>query len=232
MDILKYLYQLGIVFIVLSIIWGFFMLLLRMITMGERKGIFEEHLLKSVNHFLIATLAASYALNKTIEDGLAGNGYIVATLIMLYLYMVGKLERRQMLMQMQQGFGGQMKSLVKPVNKKVGMVYLALTLVFYSVCVFYPQIVQNGFTQWFYITIQDFYDTPIIKWILMIVGFFFLLNILFRGVMQTQKLINGIANPHQNNNDHFDDNNGNDDFVDFEVVDDDEDSESDNNSLN
>lgn len=199
------------------------MLLLRLITMGERKGVFEEHLLKSVNHFLIATLAASFALNKSIEDGVNGSGYIVATLIMLYLYMVGKLERRQMIFQMQQGFGGQMKSMIRPINYRVGMIYMGLTLVFYSVCIFYPQIVHNGFTQWFYQSIQDFYDTPIIKWILMVVGFFFLLNILFRGLIQTQKLINGITNPNaSNNNDEFPNDNGDDGFVDYEVVEEDE----------
>ena len=64
MRLLEFLFDMGIVFIILSMIWGFFMFLMSILAMGERKGIFEENLLRGANYYLLASLSAMVVIGN------------------------------------------------------------------------------------------------------------------------------------------------------------------------
>ncbi len=222
MKLLGFLFDMGIVFIILSLIWGFFMLILNLLTAGERKGIFEENLLKSANYYLLANLSAMVVLGRVASTGVTHYGFQIAGLVMLYLYLVSKQEKQQFKIRMQRGLSNFSFNSERR-NKTLDTIYLLVTLALYAACVMIPEMVDNGINRWFMGAIVDIKDTPIIGWIIKFIGVFFLLNIFVRGIIQTQKL----TQPKAQNDDPFDQNQsiGNqpnkeddDDFDDYEIV--------------
>lgn len=222
MQILEFLFEMGIVFIILSLIWGFFMILMTMIAMGERKGIFEENLLKAANYYLLASLSAMVVVAKVNETLASHYGYQIAGLIMLYLYMLGKQERQRMQFMMQGGRFGNFTNIKRTQNKQVQQIYLLATLTLFAASVMYPEIMDNGVNRWFMTAIVDIKDTPIIGWIIKFVGVFFLISIIFRGGLYLNRFLDGLGKPKQsqqnqgnNINQGKDDD---DDFDDYEIV--------------
>ena len=193
MTLLEFLFNLGIVFIVLSMIWGFFMLLLKAITMGQRKGVFEEHFLRVINYALLATLTASFALKARVDSSIP-IGFVIAGLVMLYLFVIGKMERQQMMAM----FQGRFQPDSSAIKEKQNNLYLIGTLGLYAASIMVPEIAGNAITNWFMQSIIGIKETAVIGWILKVVGFFFLIAIIFRGFKRLRKLINkmnGIEEP-------------------------------------
>lgn len=218
MELLRFLFNIGIIFIVLSLIWGFFMIIMRMLAQGERKGVFEENLLKSVNYYILASLTAMAAHGASLESE-SPLVYTIAGLVMLYLYMVGKQERQQFKM-MFRAAGGQFNLGQAKQNKTLNTIYLLGTLSLYAISVVKPEIAFNGLNLWFMNAIVDIQDTVLIGWIIKIVGVFFLINIIFRGIVQTQKLVNGLNNPLEPKApfEETPPSSNDDDFDDYEIV--------------
>lgn len=213
-ELLNFLFSIGIVFIILSFIWGLFMLVLNVFTLGERKGVFEEYLLKAVNFYILASLTAMVALEQSTYYATSHYGYEVAGGIMLYLYLVSKFERQRFKFMVQSGMRG-MQMHQEQTSRTANTVFLVGTLALYITSLGFPEIINNNINQWFITTIRDIYDTPIIGFIIKVIGFFFLLNIIFRGIQQTQLLIAKINNKIEGNSNHKKDD---DDFDDYEIV--------------
>lgn len=194
-----------------------------MITMGERKGIFEENLLKSANYYLLASLSAMVVVAKVNETLASHYGYQIAGLIMLYLYMVGKQERQRMQFMMQSGRFGNFTNVDRKQNKQIQQIYLLATLGLFAASVLYPEIMDNGVNRWFMTAIVDIKDTPIIGWIIKFVGVFFLISILFRGGLYLNRFLDGLGKPKQKDqqnpgNSINSGRNDDDDFDDYEIV--------------
>ncbi len=198
------------------------MLILNLLTAGERKGIFEENLLKSANYYLLANLSAMVVLERVTSTGVTHYGFQIAGLIMLYLYLVSKQEKQQFKMRFQRGFNNFSLNTDRR-NKTLDTIYLLGTLALYAACIMVPEIIDNGVNRWFMTAIVDIKETPVIGWIIKFIGVFFLLNIFIRGIVQTQKLTSG----RDQNDDPLDrdqhignhDNHSNDDdFDDYEIV--------------
>lgn len=233
MDVFSYIFDIGIVFIVFSLIWGFFMLILNLLTLGQRKGVLEEHLLKSANYFFIVTLTAVLAMERGTTALSHEKAYLSVGAIVLFLYLVGKLERQRSFMRVS-GQMGRLRFEKQQNDKRVDGAYLIGGLALYVLCIVYPNIAVNQATIWFFDAIVDIKDTPVIGWIITIVGVFFLINLIFRGIWVTSRLTQTIMgndpdkkrgnDPYSNKDPYADD----DGFSDFEVIEDED--EDDNGS--
>lgn len=223
MELLKYMFYLGIVYIVFSMIWGFFMLMLNLLTMGQRKGVFEEYLLRAGKYYFIVSLTSMAALLPGKLFQLPESTMTITGLAVLFLYLLGKMQQTRIQFAMQSSMFQQMRIQQRKPNAKVELAFLLGSLAFYTACTQYPEIAVNDATLWFYNSIEDIYGTVLIGWIIKILGVFFLISILFRGVMVIQMFINRlngnipISEPGgKGNTNQFDD---------FEEVADDEDQE-------
>jgi hypothetical protein len=200
------------------------MIILFILAGGQSQGRFDGYLLKAGSMYFLAALTATLTIpTKNVSFAIIGG-------LILYSYLSGKLERQRATFQ----FNGKFQQFGKTGNLKIEGILLLLTMVFYGFSIAYPQLAVNKVTHWFYTSINNIYDTPIIGWIIAIVGVFFLISMIFRSIATTTKLLNMLAgnapvgnNDSGNRNDTVND----DGFTDYEIVEDDEeDADSDNGS--
>jgi hypothetical protein len=216
MEIMEYIFYLGVVYIVFSMIWGFFMLILNMVTMGQRKGIFEEYLLRTSKYYFIVALTVMVTQFPDRMPDLTAVQMNITGLIVLFLYLLGKVQSNRMRFKIQSGVMGNLNVRAEKPNPKVELAFLLGSLVLYSLCIAEPKVALNDITLWFFNAIWDIYDTIIIGWIIKIIGFFFLLSILFRAIAVIQVCIaklNGTDTKQNNTRQQQD-------YDDFEVMDD------------
>lgn len=222
MELLEYIFYLGIVFIIFSLIWGFFMLLLNLITMRQEKGRIEEYILKAGNLYFIACLTALSLHDPPSDIRLSQEAFGATGLVVLGLYLLGRLKTQRFRMKVSQGTMGRMQLQQKKPNVKIETGFMLATLVFYSVAVRFEAVAVNDATLWFYNSVWDIYHTPVIGWIIKVIGFFFLLNILFSGMGVLGGFVNRLlGNEPRNQRNTFGGTtsvNEQDDFDDFEIM--------------
>ena len=195
MEILSYIFFLGIIYIVFSIIW-FFIALLPKNALGNKENNLQNTILnytiKAIQFYFLASLTVIKAIDfikKENIDPKQGPLYIIVGGIVLYLYLAGKIERSKMMFQLRSNIGGgNSQNTAKYAPHLVG-----LTLIFYAIAFNYPILIDNYINQWFLESINDFYDTVIIGWIIGCIGFFFLVNMIFKGINATGFLFQTIV---------------------------------------
>jgi hypothetical protein len=228
MEILKFIFVLGINFSIFGFIWGIMMLVLRMFrTPGKPSNQALDYTLRIVKYFLLVSVTANY-IAKFQADGPEANvgltHLVVGTLVMT-LYLLGKLQNRAVLSQLNQH--PMFARFVNAIDPKVERFLLLGSVAYFVACLLYPQMVDNGLVNWFTDSIQNIYDTPIIGWVFMVIAFFFLINIIMRAANVIGRLLNGqsLTNPaakadFRSRGHRFppDDSNQNDGFTDYEDV--------------
>jgi hypothetical protein len=200
MNYFHYIFYLGIVYIVFSLIWFFIAQLPKYLLRGGRADQpWETYILKSIQYYFIASLTLLKATEFVEAKSITGEKeiyfYIVGAVI-LYLYLLGKFERskqwvvvRAGISMMKTGNLGQQKTS----NLKYEPHLIGLFVLFYLVALQFPQLVSHSLNFWFLESINDFYDTIIIKWILGIIGFIFMLGMIIKGISTTGELVQTIV---------------------------------------
>ena len=195
MEILSYIFFLGIIYIVFSIIW-FFIALMPKYAFGNKENNIQNTILnytiKAAQFYFLASLTAIKALEFILKENIdpkQGPLYIIIGGIVLYLYLAGKLERSKMMFQFRSNLGGENSQNTSKYEPHL----VGLTLIFYTISFNYPLLIENPINQWFLESINDFYNTVIIGWIIGIIGFFFLINMIFKGINATGFLFQTIV---------------------------------------
>jgi hypothetical protein len=194
MEILSYIFFLGIIYIVFSIIW-FFIALLPKYVLGNKVNNIQNTVLhytiKAAQFYFLAALTAIKAIEAIKEniDNNQGPLYMIIGGIVLYLYLVGKIERSKMMSQLRSNLGNINSSNFSKYEPHL----IGLTLIVYAISFSYPLLIQNSVNQWFLVSIDDFYNTVIIGWIIGIIGFFFLISMIFKGINATGFLFQTIV---------------------------------------
>ena len=194
MEILNYIFFLGIIYIVFSIIW-FFIALMPKYALGNKGNNIQNTILnytiKAAQFYFLASLTAIKAL-EAIQGNINTNQgplYMIIGGIVLYLYLAGKIERSKMMSQLRSNLGNSNSSNVSKYEPHL----IGLTLILYAISFNYLPLIQNPINQWFLESINDFYDTVIIGWIIGIIGFFFLISMIFKGINTTGFLFQTIV---------------------------------------
>ncbi|UKN01706.1 hypothetical protein K6119_18440 [Paracrocinitomix mangrovi] len=212
MEVLRFIFILGINFSIFSFIWGIIMFLLKLIQPPQSQG--QEgltYIFRIIKYFLLVSVTANFI--SVYEMGNAGakadTMHIVIGSIVMGLYLLGKLQNRHMMNQFAQH--PMFSRMVPKVDPKVEQFLLIGSVIYFVICLMYPGMVNNGLNNWFTQSIISIYEAPIIGWIFSFIAFFFLISILMRGANVVMRILNGqspMDNPKMNSSFHFQSNFG------------------------
>lgn len=193
MEILNFIFGLGIAFSIFGFIWGLIMLLLNFIRGSYQEGKeVQGYVLRIIKYFLLVSVSANYIIkyqDGNVSDTTVGLTNMILGVIVMGLYLMGKLQNRAMLSQLAKNpvfarFSGH-------VDPKVERYLLSGSLVYFIFCLQYPAMVNNSVVNWFTESIVGIYNTPVIGWIFAVIAFFFLVNIILRGANVIGSLLTG-----------------------------------------
>lgn len=223
MELIKYIFYLGITFMIFSMIWGFFMIVYRALTgMGERPA-FETYIFRLLNMYFLVSLAAMQTVVYLNKPGAPHILITLTGLIILYSYLMGRLERSRFVMQF-----NQTRVTTQRVNTMWESIIVLTSLVYFSFVIRKPELLDNSANKWFFDSIHAIYITPVIGWIFKLIGVLLLIVNLFKSVFVTARIISWLLDRLSggNGNGPFNDNNNNGnrndgDYTDYEIVEDD-----------
>jgi hypothetical protein len=192
MEILKFIFVLGINFSIFGFIWGLIMLVVRMFQApGQPRNQSVDYVLRIVKYFMMVSVTANYIV--LVEGGESGVGpsslHIVVGAIVLTLYLLGKLRNRAILQEL--GKNPMLARFSTSIDPKVELYLLIGSVSYFVACLLYPQMVDNNLVNWFTESIIGIYETPVIGWIFSVIAFFFLVNILMRAANVIGRILNG-----------------------------------------
>ena len=187
MEILEFIFVLGINFSIFGFIWGLISFVLKLLRGGQDKQTQAEvYVLRIIKYFFLVSVTAYYMHNFQNAD----TTHMVTGTIVMALYLLGKLQNRTIMNVLRSNpmLG---PFAVPPIDMKVERFLLLGSLIYFVVCLMLPWMVDNGVVIWFSESILGIYETPVIGWIFKIIAFFFLINIIFRGANVIGRLLNG-----------------------------------------
>ena len=186
MDLLNLIFKLGVFFSIYGFLWFFIELGLTFLVGGRKRTRFETYLIKGIKYaFLVnVTFLFSIDLNKH-----QVNFYnLIPSALVLSTYFVGMLQQKQR----RQLFMGQLgKSAAEGITIKAEIILITLSGILFLGLVCYPQFAENTIALWFQRSILDIESTVIIGFIFKIIGFFFLLGMIFKMLNALNYLISG-----------------------------------------
>jgi hypothetical protein len=186
MDLLNLIFKLGVFFSIYGFLWFFIELGLTFLVGGRKRTRFDTYLIKGIKYaFLVnVTFLFSVDLNKH-----QVNFYnLIPSALVLSTYFVGMLQQKQR----RQVFMGQLgKSAAEGITIKAEIILITLSGILFLGLVCYPQFAENTVALWFQRSILDIEATVIIGFIFKIIGFFFLLGMIFKMLNALNYLISG-----------------------------------------
>lgn len=192
MEILEFIFILGINFSIFGFIWGLMMLVIRMFrNPAAPPNQALDYTLRIVRYFLLVSVTANYITRFESGDlsTNAGMTNLIVGALVMALYLLGKLQNRAVLSQLANN--PLFARLASSVDPKIERFLLLGSVVWFVVCIIYPYLVDNSLVNWFNDSIISIYETPVIGWIFRIIAFFFLINILLRAANVIGRLLNG-----------------------------------------
>lgn len=223
---ISYIFQIGIVFITFQGLWWVFLFVIKLIVGAadvERVQRIEK-LLKPVSLVLLTALAAVKSIEFLEKGELMLGTYVYPALgaVLLYLYLMEKVRSKKARFTF---VNGRLQVVSEKQSRSDQLIVYCL-IALYGVFVFMPYTVQNPFTSWLGTTINDLYDTPVIGWIIGLLGVFFLLRMIFMGIALVAKLFSRVDQHRQQRAEAKEN-----DFVDYEIVEDDDEEPQDRGNL-
>lgn len=209
MDLLNFIFRLGVVFAIFGFIWGLISLGIRILTMGRQKQTAEVYILKAVQYLLLVDVTFLICYDQSIK-GLNYNSQLVFGTIVLLLYFVGKFQQRKNKQLLFSVYTNGMPNLEPTFNAKAEIAVILMAIAAFVLFWFQPEFAINPISVWFKDSILDIESTPIFGFIFKVIGFFFLLNIIMKVVNSILMLLSGKAfdktddSSNNNEDDHFD----------------------------
>ena len=187
MDLLNLIFKLGVLFSIYGFLWFFIDLGLTFLAAGRKRTTVEIYLLKGIKYaFLVnVTFLFSVDLNKHHI-----NFYnLMPSALILITYFIGMLQQKTR----QQVFMGQFakSQTAVGINIKSEIFLITLCSFLFFGLLWYPQFAENAVALWFQKSILDIESTVIIGFIFKIIGFFFLLGMIFKMLNAVNYLISG-----------------------------------------
>lgn len=219
MELLNFVFRLGVLFAIYGFLWGLIEIGFWMLSAGRQRSIALSYLIKCIKYFFLADVTFLFCINGKAGGLVDVNQLIFAGLILL-TYFLGKLQQnqnRQMLFKVA-ARGMQMPSFNNfNMRYEIGAIVIALGI--FGMFSFYPELSQNPMSLWFYESIVNIEDTPVFGFIFKIIGFFFLLNLIFKMFNAFNYILNGGKKGGNNGSDQSGGNSRlNDQFDDYEEV--------------
>jgi hypothetical protein len=212
MDLLNFIFRLGVLFAIYGFIWGLIELGIGILSVGSNRTPLGVYLFRAIKYILLVDVTVLFCYNlENNQIELYNLG--VAGLILL-TYFIGKLQNRQQQALFINAFGTGLANMKNNFNIQAELGVIAISIGFFVFLIFFPQYSYNPLSVWFHESIINIEDTPIFGFIFKVIGFFFLLNLLFKMLNGFVFLISGqpliqmssrFGKRKKDNNDDFDD---------------------------
>lgn len=210
MDLLNFIFRLGVVFAIFGFLWFLVNLGLAILRGNRPKTLGETYFLKFIRYFFLVDVTVLFCLDN--ESNFVSLNYIVTAGLILLMYFIGKLQNAQMRnhffrFQGPPGAEGFIQQLMPKFNLKAEALVISLSVITFALLIVFPQYAANPISTWFYESIIDIEDTPVFGFIFKVIGFFFVLSIFLKLTNAIMALLAGAAVGNQNNRDDdgFDD---------------------------
>lgn len=198
----------GVLFAIYGFLWGLIELGITLLSVGRNRSVGEIYLIKAVKYFFLADVTFLFCIDGSHSKLVVLEQFVLAAVVLL-TYFLGKMEQKQMQMRFfQMGMNGMQLNRKTTYNQRAEIAVIIIALLIYSCFWFKPELAYNPLSIWFHTSITDIADTPVFGFIFKIIGFFFMLTIIFRFVNAFTQLINGnrvSSNGVNQKNDDFDD---------------------------
>ena len=221
MQILDFIFRLGVLFAIYGFIWSLFEFGLRILSQGRARSITEIYLIRAVKYFFLADVTFIFCFENNLLNSIGANKVILAGVILL-VYFIGKLQKNQTNSAFFKIAGKNLANGLKQFNYRNEIIIIAIALLAFSIFWFYPSIAINPISVWLQESIISIESTPVFGFIFKIIGFFFLLSIIFKMLNSINFLLNGKNRRNQNTGQDSNSQNIESDnhFDDYEEVDD------------
>lgn len=201
MEILELTFQLGVFFAIYGFIWFFVDLGFMLLNGGKPRSIVETYFFKGIQYVFLVNVIFLFSIDMNSGNVAIANLYPI--IFILALYFIGKFQKNQnnMMMLSRMGLG----KTTSKFNPKYEIIIIVLSLLVFIGFMFRPDIANNAVAFWFKDSILDIESTAIIGFVFKVIGFFFLIGILFKTVNSFQYISEALFNKNQRKDSDFDD---------------------------
>jgi len=238
MEILQFIFLLGINIVIFEFIWGLLNIFASII-LGSFKVKYPQldYVLRIIKYFLLVGVTARFVYLTSESEALihSEKAKIIISSIVLGLYLIGKLQKREIFSQFSMINNQTLKGFVTYFDPKIERILVIGSILLFVGFLIYPQALDRPIINWFTNSIINLNSVFFFGFIFKIIAFFFIISIFNRGANIIGLLIQGKSiqqtkpkSPFSNFNDRFNStqNNNNqspltDDegFTDYEEVD-------------
>jgi hypothetical protein len=174
----------GVLFAIYGFIWGIFEFILVFLNTGKGKTLSEEYVIKGIKYVFLADVTFLFCLD--LKDGEISYYQLGLAALVLTMYFVGKLQSNQQKAMLFGRMGGGFPMAYTNFNLKAEIGVIALSVLCFVGFIFFKDLSINPISDWFHDSIIGIEKTPIIGFVFKVIGFFFLISMLFKmanGVM-------------------------------------------------
>lgn len=201
MEILELTFQLGVFFAIYGFIWFFVDLGFMLLNGGKPRSLLETYFFKGIQYVFLVNVIFLFSIDMNSGGIALANLYPIV--FILALYFIGKFQKSQNNVLMLSRMG--LATSTSKFNSKYEIIIIILSLLVFIGFIFRPDIANNVVAFWFKESILDIESTAIIGFIFKVIGFFFLLSILFKTVNSFQYISESLINKNQRKDSDFDD---------------------------
>lgn len=184
MPLLKFIFTLGFIYITFDVLWNIFLWGIKTIFGLDKREGWLYFILKGLSLYLLVALTSITTQNhlSVANSKLSFFAYPAIGLIVLYFYITSSMQKSRL--------RARIKMDVTAIKKmRFDGWFLFSALVLFSLSLFFPELKDTQLTRWVFNTIEDIYDILLFRWIIGLLAFFFLVNILIKGILATRMLL-------------------------------------------
>ena len=226
MELLNFIFRLGVVFAIFNFIWFILEMLYHLVRSRSGQGVAEMYMIKMIKYFFLVEVAFLFCMDENFLN------YDIRQLVIcgliLIMYFIGKMQKqqkRQLIFQMQ--VNNQPRMLQHGFNLRAEISVIIIALAFYALFIIFPSLAKNGISIWFHSSILSIQQAPIFGFIFNVIGFFFVISIIIKMINGISFLITGapffrsqfnVGQMPPRDDDEKNDKRNDDDFDDYEEV--------------
>lgn len=211
MNLLDFIFRLGVVFAIYGFLWGIFELGILMLSAGRKRSLGEVYLIKAIKYIFLADVTFLFCFDGSNSSMYVMNQVIFSGIILL-TYFIGKLQKNQTKSMFFTIAGTNMPNRQSLFNLRSETAVIIVALSVFVAFWFFPQYASNPISQWFHDSILNIEDTPVFGFIFKVIGFFFLLSLIMKMISAFTFLLSGGKTGNQSRKQKEDDNDRFDDF--------------------
>ena len=168
---------------------------------GKPRSLVETYFFKGIQYVFLVNVIFLFSIDMNSGSIALANLYPI--IFILALYFIGKFQKSQNNVLMLSRMG--LATSTSKFNSKYEIIIIILSLLVFIGFIFRPDIANNVVAFWFKESILDIESTAIIGFIFKVIGFFFLMSILFKTVNSFQYISESLFTKNQRKDSDFDD---------------------------